>query len=154
MAEGLCFDWFIGKIHQVFESLPDFRSPRPALKYRIKDAALGAFSMFFSQSPSFLSYQQAMKQAQGKSNAESLFGINQIPTDNQIRNLLDPIAPNPLYSIFSTSFERLENQGYLETDRFFEGCFLLPIDGTEYFRSSKIHCENGSETPHKKGKVS
>lgn len=154
MAEGLSFDWFVSKIHQVFESLPDFRLPSPALKYGIKDAALGAFSMFFSQSPSFLSYQQAMKQSQGKSNAESLFGIEQIPTDNQIRNLLDPIAPSELYPVFSTTFAELEQQGHLAAYRFFEGCFLIPIDGTEYFRSAKIQCENCSESHHKNGKTS
>ena len=92
MAEALGFDWFVGQIQQVFEALPDFRFPSPALKYTIKEAALGAFSMFFSQSPSFLSYQQAMQEAQGRSNAESLFDIAQIPSDNQIRNLLDPSA--------------------------------------------------------------
>jgi hypothetical protein len=154
MPAGLAFDGFVGKIHQVFEELPDFRLPSPALKYSIKDAALGAFSMFFSQSPSFLSYQQAMKQAQGKSNAESLFGIHQIPTDNQIRNLLDPIAPSHLYPLFSTPFDELETQGHLETYRFFQDCLLLPMDGTEYFRSANIHCENCSETHHKNGKVS
>ena len=154
MTKGLGFDWFVGNIHQVFKELPDFRLPSPALKYTIKDAALGAFSMFFSQSPSFLSYQQAMLQSQGKNNAQSLFGIDQIPTDNQIRNLLDPIAPNALYSVFSTAFEELEKYDHLEAYRFFEDCFLLPIDGTEYFRSSKIHCKNCSEAHHKNGKVS
>jgi len=154
MSESIGFDWFVSKIHLVFEELPDFRLPSPALKYTIKDAALGAFSMFFSQSPSFLSYLRAMKQLQGKSNAESLFKIDLIPTDNQIRNILDPITPDALYSVFSAAFEELENHGYLEPYRFFEGCYLLPIDGTEYFRSSKIHCENCSQTCHKNGKVS
>jgi hypothetical protein len=154
MAERLGFDWFVGQLHQVFEALPDFRLPSPALKYTIKDATLGAFSMFFSQSPSFLSYQQAMHQAQGRSNAESLFDIAQIPSDNQIRNLLDPISPEALYSVFSRSFAALEHQGHLEGYRFFEECFLLPIDGTEYFRSAKIHCEHCTKSHHKNGKVS
>lgn len=110
--------------------------------------------MFFSQSPSFLSYQQAMKQSQGKSNAESLLGIEQIPTDNQIRNLLDPIAPSELYPVFLTTFAELEQQGHLAAYRVFKGCFLIPIDGTEYFRSAKIHCENCSEAHHKNGNVS
>ncbi|SEH06254.1 Uncharacterised protein [Candidatus Venteria ishoeyi] len=30
-----------------------------------------------------------MKKQQGGNNAESLFGVHQIPSDNQIRNLLD-----------------------------------------------------------------
>mgnify|MGYP005645352147 CR=1 FL=1 len=45
------FDWFVDNIGSTFEKLPDSRLPSPALKYEVKDAALGAFSLFFSQSP-------------------------------------------------------------------------------------------------------
>lgn len=154
MFERLSFDWFVSKIHQVFGGLPDHRKSSPNLRYSIKDAALGAFAMFFSQSPSFLAYQQAMQQAHGRNNARSLFGIEQIPSDNQIRNLLDPLAPGLFYPVFSSAFEHLEKAGYLKAYRFFEGCLLVPLDGTEYFRSSKIHCSNCSVTHHANGKVS
>jgi hypothetical protein len=150
----LSFDWFVSKIHEVFEGLPDHRKFSPNRCYSMKDAALGAFAMFFSQSPSFLAYQQAMQQAQRRNNAQSLFGIEQIPSDNQIRNLLDPIAPGLFYPVFSSTFEHLEKAGYLNRYRFFEGCLLVPLDGTEYFRSSKIHCPHCSVTHHTNGKVS
>ncbi len=52
--EELSFDGFIAKIHEVFDRLPDYRRFSPNLRYSIKDAALGAFALFFSQSPSFL----------------------------------------------------------------------------------------------------
>src|ERR671914_936245 len=122
MSEKLSFDWFIAKIHEVFDRLPDYRKFSPNLRYSVKEAVLGAFALFFSQSPSFLAYQQAMQQAQRRSNAQSLFGIEQIPSDNQIRNLLDPIAPGLFYPVFSSTFEHLEKAGYLKRYRFFEGC--------------------------------
>lgn len=77
----LSFDWFVSKIQEVFEGLPDHRKCRPTRRYSMKDAALGAFAMFFSQSPSFLAYQQAMQQAQRRNNAQSLFGVQEIPGD-------------------------------------------------------------------------
>src|ERR671923_746674 len=83
-----------------------------------------------------------------------LFGIQEFPSDNQIRNLLDPIAPGLFYPVFSSTFEHLEKAGYLKGYRFFEGCLLVPLDGTEYFRSSKIHCSHCSVTHHTNGKVS
>jgi hypothetical protein len=153
MLKELNFDEFISEIHAVFDNLPDYRLPSPNRQYSIKDAALAAFSMFFSQSPSFLSYQQAMQQAQGHNNAQSLFGVENIPSDNQIRNLLDPVAPEHIYPLFSGVFEALESHGHLESYRFWENYFLIPIDGTEYFRSSKIHCDNCSVTHHKNGKI-
>jgi hypothetical protein len=108
--------------------------------------------MFFSQSPSFLSYQQAMQQAQGHNNAKSLFGIENIPSDAQIRNLLDPISPGCCI-LCSRCIGRA---GILWTFRcyhFWENYLLIPIDGTEYFRSSKIHCNNCSVNNHKNGKI-
>ncbi|CCK79697.1 conserved uncharacterized protein [Desulfobacula toluolica Tol2] len=148
------FDWFIDKLHNTFDRLPDYRSFSPALTYEVKNAVLGAFSMFFSQSASFLSYQNSMKQAKGKSNAESLFKIEKIPSDNQIRNILDGVSPDNFYSVFSDCYSKIEESGHLGGYRFFQDCLLVAIDGTEYFRSSKIHCKNCTVTHHKNGKVS
>jgi hypothetical protein len=131
MSEKLSFDWFIAKIHEVFDRLPDYRKFSPNLRYSVKEAVLGAFALFFSQSPSFLAYQQAMQQAQRRNNAQSLFGIEQIPSDNQIRNLLDPLEPRLFYPVFSSTFEQLEKAGHLKAYRFFEGCLLVALDGTE-----------------------
>ena len=119
----LNFDKFVSRIHEVFDNLPDYRLPSPNSTYSIKDAALGAFAMFFSQSPSFLSYQQAMQQAQGRNNAQSLFGIENIPSDNQIRNLLDPISPELLYPLFSGALEELESYGHLDATVFSKTIF-------------------------------
>lgn len=44
-------------------------------------------SVFFMQSASFLAHQQAMQDKRQRNNANSLFGIEMIPNDPQIRNL-------------------------------------------------------------------
>ncbi len=71
----------INKTRTVFEKLPDFRKKATAnnLKYAIEDAALSAFSVFFTQSPSFLDYQVRMQKTHGRNNAQSIFGVHQIP---------------------------------------------------------------------------
>jgi hypothetical protein len=48
----LTFDTFVTQVHNIFDELPDYRKFSPNLTYSMKDAALGAFSMFFNQSPS------------------------------------------------------------------------------------------------------
>ncbi len=53
-------------------------------KYQVEDAVKAAFSVFFTQSPSFLEHQRLMKSSKGKDNTSSLFGIKKIPCDNQI----------------------------------------------------------------------
>jgi hypothetical protein len=54
MFETLSFEGSVSKIHELFDRLPDHRRFSPNRCYSIKDAALGAFTMFFSQVPSFL----------------------------------------------------------------------------------------------------
>ena len=153
-TKELTFDTFVSQIHNIFDELPDYRKFSPNLTYSMKDAALGAFSMFFNQSPSFLSHQRAMQQAHGHNNAQSLFGITQIMSDNQTRNLLDPLTPDCFYPIFSETLDQLENAGHLDSYRVLDDYLLVPIDGTEFFRSSKIHCENCSVTRNSNGTVS
>jgi hypothetical protein len=45
------------------------------------------------QSPSFLAHQRDMQRKKGESNAQGLSVEEQIPSDGQIRNLLDPVEP-------------------------------------------------------------
>ena len=68
----------------------------PNTRYTIQDAVLGAFGIFFTQSPSFLEYQRRLQHTKGHNNAQTLLGVAQIPCDNQIRTLLDPLAPSHL----------------------------------------------------------
>jgi len=117
------------------------------------DAAIAAFSVFFTQSPSFLDFQRTMKVSQGCSNAHNLFGMHLIPSDNHIRNLLDPIHPSMMFPLFSYAVDELNNAGYLDSYRSFNENLLIAIDGTQTFSSSKIHCDNCSTTKHKNGKT-
>ena len=91
----------IERLRAVFTGLPDARDKSNNRRYNIEDAALAAFSVFFSQSPSFLDSQIRMQKLQGKNNAASLFGVHDIPCDNQIRNMLDPVPPQRLFPLMA-----------------------------------------------------
>ena len=143
MSETLAFDDLIEEFHRVLDGLPDYRTGQNTT-YSIKDAALAAFSVFFTQAPSFLAHQRTMKRAKGRSNAESIFGIEKVPCDNQIRQLLDPIAPSYLFPMFELTFNTLEATGQLDAFRIFDDNLLFAFDGTQYFSSKEIHCQNCS----------
>jgi hypothetical protein len=85
---------------QLLRKFPDERTGDNTV-YSMGDAALGAFSVFFTQCPSCLDFQRTMAVAQGCSNAQSLFGMTRIPSDNHIRNLLDPVPPHTMFPLFS-----------------------------------------------------
>ena len=69
------------------------------------------------QCPSFLANQKKMQESKGKNNASSLFQVTDIPSDNQTRNLLDPIAPKHLTPVFEFIYKNLLASGFLEAYR-------------------------------------
>lgn len=83
------FEQVVSIIRTRFAELPDHRKGGNNTRYAIIDAALSAFSVFVMQSPSFLAYQRDMQRLKGRDNVQTLFGVHQTPSDNQIRSLLD-----------------------------------------------------------------
>lgn len=85
------------------------------------DFVMSAFAVFFCQSPSFLAFQTLMQKSRGMNNGETLFGIQKLPTDNQIRNMLDPVDPKLLRSVFASTFGYLQQQQVIDSFRSFSG---------------------------------
>jgi hypothetical protein len=132
-------------LEETLRALPETRRGGNTV-YEMRDAGLGAFAAFFMQNPSFLAHQQMMQTQRGFNNARTLFGIERIPTDNQIRNLLDPVAPTAVFPAFDRTLAYVLQAGALEQFRTKEGHLLSVLDGTQYFRSTQIHCPQCSHT--------
>jgi hypothetical protein len=123
------------------ERIPEHRRGENG-HYAIADAGLAAFAVFFMQEPSFLAYQTNMQEKHGRNNARSLFGVAQIPSAGQTRNLLDPVDPVLLGAPFWASYELLARCGALQDYQGATGRQLVSLDGTQYFASQKVHCAN------------
>ena len=146
MATPLTFKHVLQVLNTTFSQLPDYRTGQNS-QYPLRDAALSAFSVFFTQSPSFLAYQRTMQLKHGHNNAGSLFEVTAIPSDAQIRNLLDPLAPSELQAPFWDFLGRLEEGGVLTEHGYSvsglgEARWLCALDGTQYYHSTQIHCPN------------
>ena len=146
------FDQLIGSLKGAVKSFPDKRTGGNGI-YSMEDIALGAFSVFFTQSPSFLEHQKKMEKERGKSNAQTIFGIKRIPTDNHIRDILDPISPEIVFPVYNDAFSLLNNSGHIDSFRVFNGDLLIAMDATWYFSSKSIHCEHCSTKTHKDGSI-
>ena len=141
------------RIRATFCRLTDVRKGGNNQRYTLKDAALSAFAVFFTQSPSFLDYQRRMQKERGRNNASALFGVHRIPSDQQTRNLLDPVPPEQLAPLLMGTVDGLYRLGELETHRALAGGFLVALDGTEYFSSQAICCPNCSTRALASGKT-
>jgi hypothetical protein len=150
---SLTVDALVKAVRETFRNLPDARKGGNNQRYTMEDAALGALAVFFTQSPSFLDYQIRMQKERGRNNATSLFGMQCLPSDQQIRNLLDPVAPHDLAPLLFDLVEALYLDGALATHRAFTGGFLVALDGTQYFASEKISCPNCTTRTQADGRV-
>ena len=125
-------------LREALAKLPDRRKGANR-SYAMEDFGLSAFAVFFTQSPSFLAYQKAMREARGCDNAQSLFGITRIPSDNQVRQMLDPVPPEALHPLFDQVLDALRDEGLLKDFRGVHQSTLIALDGTGYRSSAKVH---------------
>src|SRR5215510_6466351 len=150
MSKASPFTAFLQALRAATATFPDVRKGKNK-HFTVRDGALGAFAVFFTQSPSFLAYQRDMTKRQGQSNAHTLFGLTEIPCDNQIRTLLDPVPPALLEPVFAHGLTPLIETQQLAAFRSWQKRLLVVLDGTQYFSSQKISCPNCSTQSHANG---
>jgi len=131
-------DDLLGGLKDACAGFPDKR--KEAGVYSMADIGLSAFSLFFMQSESFLSYQRSLEEGRKTSNCQTLFGMAKIPTDNHIRAMLDPVHPSHLQPVFDQVVAALGEHGALGEFQRLGGRTLIALDGTEYFCSQKLGC--------------
>lgn len=150
---ALSFSALLGYLQQAIAGIVDPRRPSNGTRYSLQDVVLGAFSCFFMQSESFLEHQRQLNSRCGRDNAQTLFGLERIPTVEQMSNLLNGSAARHLFVVFEWIYRALNAQGYLRVFELLEYNLLVALDGTEYYRSEKIHCPCCSTRTHKDGKI-
>lgn len=141
----------IKKTRQCFAGLTNPRKGKN-ISYSMEDFATSALSVFFTQSPSFLAYQKTMQQNKGRSNAQTLFEMEQIPCENQTRETLDHVAPEEIFPLYDEVLEAFKEQAVLDQYRAVHGTIAIALDGTWYHSSEKIHCAHCSCIEHSNGK--
>ena len=126
-----------------FRQVPDERAPQ-RVTWQLHDVLMSGFAMFFFQHPSLLQFQQSMEKQTGQSNLQRLFGVKRVPSDTQMRELLDtPAAAEPLRRVLPQVFERMRQTGWttrLVTTVNGLNYYTVVLDGSQYFSSEKIQC--------------
>lgn len=84
--------------------------PNNNMKYAIVDGVLAAFAVFFMQSSSFLAHQRLLQSKKGRNNARSLFQVEELRSDQQIRNLIDPLSAEHFQTDFWVLLDELKEQ--------------------------------------------
>jgi hypothetical protein len=110
----------------------------------MRDSALSAFAMFFFQHPSLLQFQHQLERRRGRCNLETVFGVKGVPSDTQLRDILDAAPAEPLRRLLAVIFNRFRRSGWAEPFRTSSALgsnfYPIAIDGTDYFSSYEINC--------------
>jgi len=121
-------------------------------EYSLHDFFMTGFAMMYFQDPSLLTFQRRLQKAWNLNNLKTMFNIESIPKDTQLRDILDQAPIDELEAIFSDYLYQLQRNKYLEHYQFLNGMYLIPIDGSQYFSSKKLSCP-GCLTKKSKGKI-
>lgn len=143
----LHFDALIQRARQRFETLPD---QRRCPSFALPDALIAGLALFSLKDSSLLAFcGRALDH-----NLRTVFGLQAIPSDTQMREILDEVNPKTLRPLFKDVFRQLQRGKILEDYVFLDGCYLVALDGVEYFRSKAVHCDHCLTCQHKNGEVS
>ena len=130
-----------------FAAIPDYRLSDTDIS--LTDALMAAFALFSLKSPSLLAFDKHRVEG----NLGTIYAIDHVPCDTQMREILDPVSPESVRPLFKSVFGQLQRGKALEAMMFLEDYYLLALDGTEYFSSKTIHCASCLHKVHRNGSI-
>lgn len=144
--KSLTFESVIATLSANFLKIGD-RRDQGKVKYALHDVLMSGFAMMFFHHPSLLQFQERMKQKQGRCNLETMFEVKAVPSDTQMREILDEVTPESLRGLLPQLFEKVRRAGWgeqyktsLPSGKNQGSYYTLALDGMEYFHSSEIQC--------------
>jgi hypothetical protein len=115
--------------------------------------------MFF-QHASLLQFQRAMEKKRQRCNLQTIFGVHAIPSDTQMREILDEVEPESIRSVLPQLWEKIRRAGWggrfttiLPSGEHKGTYYTVALDGSEYFRSTQIQCPHCLRQTDPQGRV-
>src|SRR4029434_3826285 len=119
----LLADALLRFVHTGFDHIPD---DRPAdVDIALPDVLMSAFAMCSLKAPALL----ALDKERAEGNWHTIYGIQRVPCDTDLRESLDPVSPKWLRPVFTRVLRQLQRGQALEALTFLAGHYLLALDG-------------------------
>jgi len=149
VRKHLNMDAMMTTLHCKFTDIPEHRKREG--KISLADALMSGYAMFALKDPSLLLFDNRRRNDEG--NLKRVFGIQNVPSDTQMRELLDPVDPDLIRPRFADIFHQLQRGKALEPLAYYQGCYLLSVDGTGSFSSEKLSSASCLEKKSRNGKI-
>ena len=142
----------IQSVYKAFSAVKEFQK-QPQTSISVIDHLMSGLAIFGLKFPSLLQYDKQRYNSPIRVNLKNLYHVDKPPSDTYLRESLDEINPTLLRPAFTKLFAKVQDHKALKQFQFLDGYYLLSIDGTGEFSSSKISCEHCCTKEHKNGSV-
>jgi hypothetical protein len=157
--KSLTLEAIVDLLATTFRAVDDARATEH-LRYPLHDALMSGFAMRFFQHPSLLQFQRAMAKRRRRCNLQTIFGVQEIPSDTQLREILDGVESEALRAVLPQLWEKVRRAGWggrftttLPSGPQQGTYYTIALDGSEYFRSTQVQCPHCLRQPDSKGRV-
>ena len=113
--QTLTFEALRDELRTTFRAIVDQRDPR-RITWGLPAVLMRAVALVFCQHPSLLEDQRRRQQRTGRSNLERVFQVEELPSDTQMREILDGVPTEPLRRVLPQTFAQRRRVGW--TTRF------------------------------------
>lgn len=121
-------------------------------KYSLTDCLMSGLALFGMKYPSLLKFDTDTRSNKTvMNNIKNLYSISEVPSDTTFRETLDEVEPKKLQNILDFIISKLQRGKVLEKYRHINNKYLIPLDGTGYFSSHNVHCDNCCVKEHRDG---
>jgi len=131
----------ISILTKAFYNIDDPRINKNNIQYSLPDILKSGLAIFSLKYPSLLKFCKDAKNPLIEKNIKSLFNISNIPSDTQLRDVIDPIPFESLRPAFDAILSSVQRGNELQ--KFITlGHYAIALDGTGYFSSSAVKCKH------------
>lgn len=131
------------------EQLPE--CPKSNISW--EDCIMSGLAIFGLKFPSLLQFEENKCDKVISRNLKNLYHVKEVPSDTCLRERLDMLSPREFRRSFKTIFAFLQRGKILERYLYLGKYYLISIDGTGQYSSSKVHCKNCCEKHHRNGEI-
>lgn len=134
VRKHLSADALIRTVRGSFEHVGETRNGKAEIS--MEDALMSGFAMFSLKDRSLLAFDDRRRTQEA--NLRSIYKINKVPSDSQMRSILDPVQPMELRTSHNEVLSALQRGKAFEKMQYLEEGYLLAADGTGRYASEKI----------------
>ena len=122
LRKSLSITGLLALVRKEFEQIKEHRIK--TITYQLADVLMSALAMFGLKYPSLLRFEENRHEPTLRANLKNLYGVERAPSDTQMREILDPVAPEALRVAFRQIHRELQRQKVLEKYRYLGGYLM------------------------------